>query len=342
MKTLLVSLSVLGFFDYKQRTDLETDEARLKGLGFCLRQQDEHGDWKIIQCGSRFLSDTESRYATIKVVMLVLTWTAKKCSIYLKGMQHFETGHRPLVSILNKKSLQDITNPRLQRLRELLTPYNFTATWRKGAQHNIPNALSRYHVDPPGSAGEDVTLQVGSLATRIVTETEDKRSSAPFEDVTLSAIRAASERGPDIQALKKVILNGLPYHNSQVNPQARLYWSVRDKLSVDDNIVICGHRLVVPKDLHKSVPQSLHASHQGEFRTKRRARQLVHSPGVDQDVRNIVRTYKQCQTHQLSQQEEPITQKKTPSRVFEAASADFFQCAGRTYLVYVDRLSGWP
>ena len=92
-------------------------------------------------------------------------------------------------------------------------------------------------MDPPGSAGEDVTLQVGSLATRIVTETEDKGSSAPFEDVTLSAIRTASERGPDIQALKEVILNGFPYHNSEVNPQARLYWSVRDKLSVDDNIV---------------------------------------------------------------------------------------------------------
>ena len=99
----------------------------------------------------------------------------------------------------------------------------------------------------------------------------------------------------------------------------------------------------MPKDLRKSELQSLHASHQGEVRTKRRARQPVNWPGVDQDVSNTVRTCKQCQTHQSSQQKEPIIQKKTPSRVTAAASADFFfQCAGHTYLVYVDRLSGCP
>ena len=31
-----------------------------------------------------------------------------------------------------------------------------------------------------------------------------------------------------------------------------------------------------------------------------------------------------------------------PSRVFESLSADYFHVAGRTFLVYVDRLSGWP
>lgn len=78
-------------------------------------------------------------------------------------------------------------------------------------------------------------------------------STAPFGDVTLNAIRAASERDPDIQALKQAIVNGFPDHKYEVDPQVRPYWSERDKLSVDDNLVICGHRLVVPKGLHKSV-----------------------------------------------------------------------------------------
>ena len=315
VKKLLVSPPVLGFFDSTRRTVLETDAARLKGLGFCLRQQDEHGNWKLIQCGSRFLSETESRYATIEVELLALTWAAKKCSIYLKGMQSFEvvTDHRPLVPILSKKSLQDIENPRLQRLRELLTPYNFTATWRKGALHNIPDALSRYPVDPPSPPDEDVTLQVGSLVTRIVTEVEeDGGSQTPFEDVTLTAIRAASERDPDIRTLKDVIMSGFPDHKSEVDLQVRPYWSVRDKLCVDDDLVVCGHRLVVPKDLRKSVLQSLHASHQGEVRTKRRARQTVYWPGIDQDISNVIKTCKQCQVHQPAQQKEPIIQEQRP------------------------------
>ena len=99
VRKLLVSPPVVGLFDSKRRTVLES------------------------QTRCRFLSDTESRYATIEVMRLALTWAANKSSIDRKGMQHLEvlTDHRPLVPIPNKKSVQDIENLRLQRLREVLT-----------------------------------------------------------------------------------------------------------------------------------------------------------------------------------------------------------------------------
>ena len=300
-----------------------------------------------MQCGSRFLSETEARYATIEIELLAIAWAAKKCSTYLKGMQSFEvlTDHRPLVPMLNKKSLQDIENARLQRLREMLTPFNFTVTWRKGKQHHVPDALSRNPVDQSGSPDEeDITsLQIGNLIVRALTEVDEEGERAtPFEDATLSTLRAAANRDPEIQALKAAVLNGFPDHKADVDLQIRPYWCMRDKLAVDDDLVVCGHRLVIPSSLRKDVLQSLHASHQGEERTKRRARQVVYWPGVDNDVSNVVRSCKQCRTHQQAQQKEPIIQEETPSRVFEAASADFFEYAGRTYLVYADRLSGWP
>ena len=82
---------------------LETDSAREGGLGFCLRQRDDAGRWRFIQCGSRFLSETESRYATIELEMLGIAWSCKKCTQYLIGLQQFEviTDHRPLVPIIN-------------------------------------------------------------------------------------------------------------------------------------------------------------------------------------------------------------------------------------------------
>ena len=60
VKTALVMPPVLGFFDPKRRTVLEIDAALLKGLDFCLRQQDEAGTWRLIQCGSRLTTDMET------------------------------------------------------------------------------------------------------------------------------------------------------------------------------------------------------------------------------------------------------------------------------------------
>ena len=43
-----------------------------------------------------------------------------------------------------------------------------------------------------------------------------------------------------------------------------------------------------------------------------------------------------------SQQKEPLIMEATPIMVFEAVSAEYFSWAGEAYLVYADRLSGWP
>ena len=111
-----------------------------------------HGDnWRIVQAGSRFLSDTETRYATIETEMLGVTWAVLKCHKFLAGLPHFQiiTDHNPLLAILNQCRLDEIENPRLQRLRTKLMAYNFTAHWQKGALNYAPDALSRYPTSDP-------------------------------------------------------------------------------------------------------------------------------------------------------------------------------------------------
>ena len=57
--------------------------------------------------------------------------------------------HHPLVPILNSHRLDEIENPRLQRLRQKIMGYHFTAQWVKGAVNGISDALSRYHISDP-------------------------------------------------------------------------------------------------------------------------------------------------------------------------------------------------
>ena len=79
-------------------------------------------------------------------MQLGIVWAIQKCHKFLAGLPHFEilTDHNPLLSILNNQRLDEIENPRLQRLRMKIVSYNFTARWVKGSLNAGPDALPRY------------------------------------------------------------------------------------------------------------------------------------------------------------------------------------------------------
>ena len=350
VKSVLAAPPVMAFFDPSLPTMLQTDAARTKGLGFALLQR--HGDtWRLVQCGSRFLTDTESRYAVVEIELAAVLWACRKCHIYLAGLPYFTliVDHRPLVPILNQKQLSEIENPRLQRMREKLTPYSFTASWQKGSEHRIPDALSRAPTSDPTADDEASEDTEDPLHAAVVAalhaerETGDGARLAPLVDPSLERIRAAADRDPEYAALREAILHGFPEHRHEAPPAVRPYWGVRSMLALDSGLIVYGPRLVIPARLRRDVLNRLHESHQGIERTKRRARLCVYWPGLDRDVTNIVSACSRCRQLAASHANEPMWQENDqPSRVFESVSADYFHVAGRTYLVYADRLSGWP
>ena len=60
--SLLCAPPVPAHFDTTLPVILQTDASRIKGLGYALLQQ-QGSQLRLIQCGSRFVSDTESRYS---------------------------------------------------------------------------------------------------------------------------------------------------------------------------------------------------------------------------------------------------------------------------------------
>ena len=348
VKRALTSPPVLAFLDPSLPTALQTDASRLNGLGYALLQRHQE-QWRLVQCGSRFLSETESRYAAIELELLAVTWAVRKCHLFLAGLPSFDvlTDHRPLIPILNQKSLPEIDNPRLRRLRMKLLAYSFTSTWQSGKNHCIPDALYRAPVDHPTEedeeAEEDVTHQLHSIGIRSVTQLDPNGVRvSPIEDATLARVRDAARNDPEYIALCDTVLQGFPSQRSDLVPQLRLYWGVRDRLAVDDGVLVSGPRLVIRRSLRQETLQRLHDSYQGIERTLRRARQSVYWPGIDRDITATVQSCQACHEHLPRQQQEPMAAEPPPTRVFESVSTDFFQHAGRTYLVYVDRLSGWP
>ena len=347
VKRTLTQTPVLAYFDPSCPTALHTDAARLHGLGYCLLQH-QQGQWKLIQCGSRFVTDVESRYAAIELELLAVTWAVQKCRLFLAGLPSFDvvTDHRPLISILNQKSLVEVESPRLQRLKEKLLPYSFTAVWKAGKTHCIPDALSRAPIATPSAdeeeAEDDERRWVYSIARASIRELSAGVTENAAPDATLDRVREAAHADPDYLALTDVVLEGFPVQRTDLPPALRAYWNVRNALTVDSGLVLCGSRLVIPRAVRRDTLDQLHASHQGMERTKRRARQAVFWPNINQDINNLVSSCDACRRYLPSLPKEPLMTDPTPTRAFETVSADFFHHAGKTFLVVADRLSGWP
>ena len=338
-RAALASVRTLAFFDQSRPTLLSTDASRLKGLGFLLQQRQPDGTWRVVQAGSRFLTGAESRYATIELELLAVAWACHKCRLFLSGLPEFEivTDHRPLVPILNAKNMDEIDNPRLQRLRQKLSMMTFTARWQRGADHQAADALSRAPVDSPTAddelAEDDSAISVSAIALCEAAEL--------CTDLRLDEVRRAADRDEEAQLLLQTVTDGFPSQKTDLPPLLRPYWPVHSRLAVDDGLVVCGCRLVIPRPMRAAVLAELHASHQGREKTKSRARQIVFWPGLNNDINNITRSCSACQRELPSHPRETYRTREAPTRPFQHLCADFFEHAGRHYLLAVDPFSGW-
>ena len=345
VKAALVSPPVLAYFDYNLPTMLQTDASKLKGLGYALLQQ--HGnEWKLVQCQSRFLTDTETRYATVELEMLACVWAMRKCRMYLLGLPKFQLviDHKPLLPIMNDYTLDAIENPRLQRLKEKVSQFSFDAVWKRGKDHAIPDALSRAPVSDPTEDDLEAETELSyHVRCCVVNRIQDVSSEAGhLPDPNIERIRDAAQKDETYVSLCQFIGSGFPKDKSELPTNLWEYWKVKDELSTEYGIILRGSRIVIPYSERRNTLARLHDSHRGIEATKRRARQVVWWPGINSDILNTIRACDACQLLLPSQPKEPMIAEPDPRRPFEDVSVDLFSCSGKDFLVYSDRLSGWP
>ena len=132
-----------------------------------------------------------------------------------------------------------------------------------------------------------------------------------------------------LQQLVKEITKLFPEEKTKLDERLRPFWNDGLKLTIANGIVMCNDRVVVPKEMQQGVLEVLHAAHQGLERAMQRARQTVYLQGKTNDVRNVVRTCKECQVYQPSQQREPLPQDPQLTLPGEAIAVDFVSCEGR-------------
>ena len=331
IKKILTGDLCTAHYDVNKRTVIMTDASRLHGLGYALIQHDDNGRPKLVQCGSRSLSDAEKNYAVIETEMLAVQWAITKCHQFLAGGPRFTvaTDHRPLVGIFLKQ-MDDLTNPRIVRMREKLARYTFDVTWVEGKPHYVADALSRAPVWDGNKCSEATT---DTCAAIIAAQPMDKK---------IEKLKKAAEADDEYQQIKAAIgrsdVRSLPPDHP-----ARQYRSIWSSMGTDSNsglMIIDGRRIVVPRKARKGIIDALHEPHAGMEKTKRAARQLYYYPEINTDIEKTVNSCDACQKHRASKKEaSPVH--TVAEKPMEQLSTDLFDYRGEAYAVVVDRFSGY-
>ena len=99
--------------------------------------------------GSRFTSHAESNYAPTEGEALAIADSLHRARYYTLFCPNLVicTDHKPLLGILNDRSLEQIDNPRGARLKEKTLTWRFTVLYLPGRKHGAADCLSRYGLD---------------------------------------------------------------------------------------------------------------------------------------------------------------------------------------------------
>ena len=101
-------------------------------------------------------------------------------------------------------------------------------------------------------------------------------------------------------------------------------------------------RMLIPKSLRNRVKQILHADHRRDLsRIKRQAQEHVSWPNMAAKLKTFIDQCVHCQVNMPSHVREPLVPTKAPVYPVQMVACDYFEVAQHSYMVYVDRYSGW-
>ena len=365
-KAAIIDLIKKGvtIFELDRVTCLRTDWST-KGTGYYLSQK--HCDcpsnlpgccedgWQVTLAGSRFLVGAEQRYVAIEGEALSVAWALDQTKYFTLGCKKLivATDHKPLVSILGDKELNQISNPRIFRLKQRTMTWCFDIAYLPGQTNAVADAVSRN----PTLIVEENTVDVamigakprshnpspnGGLSEGDRTEIAMLKHTSDCTALLWSDITSECAADPTLSSLATTIKRGFPFTIGELDDALAPYWNIRKSLVVSDgNVVWYNDRLVLPTTLRPKALEILHSAHQGVSGMEDRARDIVYWPGITNDIQEKRNGCPICCKNAPSQAPLPAMPPDIPSTPFESVFADFFQESGYHFLVAGDRLSGW-
>ena len=85
----------------------------------------------------------------------------------------------------------------------------------------------------------------------------------PGSEVKLEQFKDATRKDLTLQKLESTVISGWPGRKSQVHPELREYWNIKEEISVCDDLLLRNDKLIVPSSLREEMLSQIHSSNLG-------------------------------------------------------------------------------
>ncbi len=213
-----------------------------------------------------------------------------------------------------------------------MAKYNVEIRYSQGKSNVIADALSRIsHIEP---SVEDNEVRVVEL---------DKISrTLPASPAKLDEIRECTDQDVVLSHLKDVVHHGWPEYPNECPQDLKEFWNFREYLSVENGLILKGHKLVIPSKLRPQMLQIIHQGHMGTEKCLLRARDSLFWPGISRDIKEMTKNCPTCAQFSKQQPKETLHPHKIPSYPWPKLGCDLFDHGGAQYLIVADYYSKYP
>ncbi|XP_018397778.1 PREDICTED: uncharacterized protein K02A2.6-like [Cyphomyrmex costatus] len=286
------------------------------------------------------LTDAQRNYSQLEKEALALVTAVERFHKFVWGRKFIlQTDHKPLVALLqtdNSKGLKPTTAARLKRWAIRLLGYDFKIENIHTQDFGQADALSRLIDNFRHDNAEE--LQVARIQDVESELLQIKNLSVDFFDKELwDKLKLASKECPTLRSVFLAIKQGW---KTKVSPDVEPYKKRAEDLSIVDDTLLLGDRIVIPEKLRPLILDILHKGHPGIRRTKQLAREYVYWPKMAVEIERLIHQCDPCAVNQKLPVKVPLSPWPTPTRPMERVHLNYAgPIDGQYLLIFVDAFS---
>lgn len=261
------------------------------------------GTDRPIAFASRSLSTSERRYSQIDKEATAIYWGVKKFFHYCYGRKFtLITDHKPLTTIFHpQKTLPAMSTMRLFHYAHFLSGFDYNIEYKNSASNSNADFLSRFPVEKVSEKKIDQHSLFQQYQINTLMINRERIAKETANDPEYLRIIQTNQKG---QSLKTFGYNG-------------------NEITIEDNCLIKGTRVMIPQSLRHNILEDLHLGHLGILKMKLLARSYVYWKNIDKHIEDLVHKCRECRLKQNEPNKGPLHHWEVPKEPWQRIQVDF-------------------